>query len=489
MKIRPGKFLMVHVVTSLRFNGKGVVFKTGFSFMIGLLFCNKGLTQNPDTTIFSERVFIEQLKKYHPVAKQAAIQVEKAKADVLAARGAFDPVLNLDASNKIFNGKEYYSYVNPELQVPLPIGNITSGVENNRGDFINPQLTKGQSSYLGIDLPLARGLLTDKRRSVLLQAKIFRNQTEQERRLQLNNLVADACTAYWNWAGAYQLKNIYANFSLIANDRLRLVKILHNSGDRPAMDTVEAFVQLQYYQLRQNEALLNWTNAALELSKYLWLENDSSYDLPFNAVPELLTTNAELAGSNADQFIATSNNENPALKIYAFKLGILETERKLKRQNILPYIGVKANILNRDYYPLKGLSSTSIENNYRLGINFRLPLSLREARGEYAKARLKVLETELEFAYKKQETEVKIRSYYNEVNTIVQQLKTADVMTASYRQLLRNEELKFSQGESSLFFVNTRELKLMENIEKQIELRLKYQKAKYSLLAGSGMLF
>lgn len=36
---------------------------------------------------------IEIVKRYHPVAKQADIFIEKAKADVTIAQGGFDPLL------------------------------------------------------------------------------------------------------------------------------------------------------------------------------------------------------------------------------------------------------------------------------------------------------------------------------------------------------------------------------------------------------------
>ena len=68
--------------------------------------------------LYTPEAFIQQVKQFHPVAKQAAIQVEKAKADLQTARGGFDPSFNFDASNKTFDGKNYYYYNNPELKIP-----------------------------------------------------------------------------------------------------------------------------------------------------------------------------------------------------------------------------------------------------------------------------------------------------------------------------------------------------------------------------------
>ena len=447
-----------------------------------------GFAQVVKPEIFTLDSFIKQVKNYHPIAKQANIVVDKAAAEILAAKGSFNPTFELDASRKTFDGKNYYFYTNPELTVPLPVGNIKTGIENNGGDFLTPELTKGRTSYLGAELPLAKGLLLDKRRAALQQAKIYKNQSEQERLQMLNNLLFDSYNTYWHWAGSYQQYLTFSKFTEIATDRLRLVRIAYNNGDRAMMDTVEAYTQLQNYQLQQAEALLRWNNATLELSNYLWLQNDSSYQLPNNILPENFQLSSAFIYQNPEGIINQSYIQNPLLKIYDFKLNSLEVDRKLKQQSLLPYISVKANLLNKDYYALKNISTDFIQNNYKWGIDFKMPLFLGEARADYKKAQLKIKETNLELINKRQQTANKIRSYYNEFYAIWQQLQTVQNMNTSYQALLRNEELKFTQGESSLFLVNTREIKVIELLQKQIELGIKYYKAKYAVDWAAGLL-
>jgi outer membrane protein TolC len=458
------------------------------AILLCLLIICKAKAQNIQPNIFTVDAFIQQVKMYHPVAKQADILVDKAASDLLSARGAFDPSLNFAASRKTFDGKNYYYYSNPELTLPLPVGNIRSGIENNGGNFITSEVTTGKTSYLGIEVPLARGLLLDKRRAVLQQAKIFRSQSEQERMVQINNLLFDAYNTYWYWAGSYQLYNIYSNFTSIAGNRLRLVRISYENGDRAAMDTMEAFVQMQNYLLLQNEALLKWKNASLELSTYLWEANDTNYDLPDNTFPDSTSFDPRPTYLSSDELITQSNARNPALKIYDYKLNALTVEQKLKRQDLLPYLSLKANLLNRDYFAVKGISRGFLENNYQWGIDFRFPLFLRQARGGYRNVQLKIKETQLELAYKRQQTENKIRTYHNEISALSEQLKTVETMLTNYKSLLRNEELKFTQGESSLFLVNSRETKVIEILQKQIELTVKYYKARYAVLWAAGVI-
>ena len=196
--------------------------------------------------IFSIDEFISLIKQNHPVAKQASIQLDKANAELLSSRGGFDPVLQLQTANKTFDGKNYYFYTNPELKIATWPGiDVKAGVENNGGQYIDPEYSTGKTSYLGIEIPLARNLLIDKRRAALQTAKIMVGMSEQERLQIINNLLFDAYISYWNWAGASQVYNVITRFVYISQQRLGFVRTLWQQGDRPAIDTTESLAQLQ----------------------------------------------------------------------------------------------------------------------------------------------------------------------------------------------------------------------------------------------------
>jgi outer membrane protein TolC len=59
---------------------------------------------------------------------------------------------------------------------------------------------------------------------------------------------------------------------------------------------------------------------------------------------------------------------------------------------------------------------------------------------------------------------------------------------ASYTQLLKAEESKFYNGESSMFLINSRETKALEALEKLIDLKTKYFKTLYALQWSAGLL-
>ena len=85
-------------------------------------------------------------------------------------------------------------------------------------------------------------------------------------------------------------------------------------------------------------------------------------------------------------------------------------------------------------------------------------------------------------------SDLKIRYYYTEYIRLNEQLQITDQMQQNFRQLLKNEELRFNQGESSLFLVNSREMKWLETLQKQTELRVKYLTSAYQLQWAAGTL-
>ncbi len=443
--------------------------------------------------VLSEEAFISIVKKYHPVIKQADIAVQKANAELTLSRSGFDPSFYLNTDQKTFDGKNYYSYINPELKIPTWYGiEIKAGLENNGGQYLNSEASDGKTSYIGLSLPLGKNLLMDKRRAVLKQAKIFRNQSEAERLNMINDLLYEAYTAYWNWVKEQQLYTIISNAVKINEARFELIKIGYRQGDRPAIDTIEALTQLQSFQYLQSESLVRLKNASIDLSNYLWLQNNTYYQLGDDVVPESKWNEQDVTALPLfilDELLYTARLNHPKLQLYNYKLQILDVERRLKFQSLLPTINLKANLLNKGYDMFNGIGKSGFyENNNKFGIDIGLPLRLSEGRGGYKLAKLKIQETNYDLLMKQQEIENKVKNYYNELTGLQQQVKIYDAAYKNYQALFRGEDTRFKAGESSLFLLNSRENKQLEALQKLVELKTKFYKTRQALLWASGQL-
>ena len=112
--------------------------------------------------VLTEAQFMDIVRAHHPVAKQAALIVDEAKARLLAVRGNFDPLVSVNTDRKVFNEKDYFNYFNGELVIPTWFGvEVYGGIEDNTGQFINTERTVNQSSYAGVSIPVLKDLLID----------------------------------------------------------------------------------------------------------------------------------------------------------------------------------------------------------------------------------------------------------------------------------------------------------------------------------------
>lgn len=432
------------------------------------------------------------VKKYHPVVKQATIKVERAKAGITESRGAFDPVLKANLDRKTFDGDLYYSYFNPELSIPTWYGiELRAGAEEVVGSRYISERTFGKTSYAGVKVSVLDGLILDERRAVLKQSRIMRQLTEAEQRVTVNNILFEAVAAYWNWVQQYQLYQVYTDVVANNMERLKFVRLEYRQGNRPAIDTVEVKTQLQTYQLMQTEARMEFVNAGYELSNYLWLENNLPLEWSERVAPDSTAIKASYDVDNLpglESLVAESLPDHPKLRALEHKVNFFEIDRRLKAQAILPKLDVKANLLNKGYDLPPELTTPFIQENYKLGIDFSMPLFFRKERGAYRSAKFKVMETIQERDYNTLQVENKIRSYYNEVLILKNQVELYEDAYNNYARMFRGEQTRFNIGEGTLFLVNTRETKLLEARRKLLELKTKWQKSYAGLLWAAALM-
>lgn len=461
------------------------------SILLILLLAGSTLIFSQEKTLSPQQVK-EIVRQFHPVSKQASIGIEKAKADVTIARGNFDPLLNNSIAQKSFDGTAYYQYNRPELNIPAWFGiELNAGFENLSGNRTDPTETIGKSSYIGVSIPLARNLLMDKRRAALQTAKILRQASETEQKNILNNLMLDAMKTYWYWVQHYLQYKVLADAVLVNEKRLELVKTGFRLGDRPAIDTVEALTQLQSFSVMRENAYLQFQNAGLELSVYLWNDQGKPVDLPEEVVPAedaLLLTQSPASLPVLNELLDATRKNHPELILYNFKLDALTVDRKLKFQQLLPVANFKYSHLNKGYDILKSPVGPLFENNFQYGLTLGIPLRLSEGRGEYRKAKLKITETKLQQDLKALQIENKVISYFNEMSALRKQIDIQEKAYKNYLLLQRGEEIRFQTGESSLFLINARENKTLEALQKLQELRTKYLVAANEIQWAAGLL-
>ncbi len=448
--------------------------------------------QNDTTKNLNLKQFLTIVRNYHPIAKQAKIEVEKAKAQRIAAKAGFDPILMIDGSNKTFDGINYYQNTQTQLVLPTWYGiEFKAGAEYLTGGRTDPQETQGKTNFTGISIPLAKNLLMDKRRAALMQAKIMVDASEQTRMIFLNDLLMEATEAYWKWVQDFLILKTYDDIIATNSKRFNLVKLAAREGDRASIDTTEALAQLQSFEYAQSQAALDFTNSTIGLSAFLWLTNGLSYELPNQVIPQesLPYMFDAVVFPELNQIVDIALKSHPELKSYDFKLQMLGIDKRLKFQELLPKLDLKWNQLGKGYDVANTFTKLQFDNNYKFGVGFSMPLRLSQGRGEYKLAKLKIEETNLMQRNKQNDIRVKVNRYYNELVNLKSQVNLLQKNYRNYFALQKGEELRFFNGESSLFLINTRENKALETYIKLIEVAVKNNKTAYSLQWAAGQLW
>jgi len=452
-----------------------------------LLFLPSSKAQD-SSLVLSKDEFISVVRQFHPVVLQANLQVRRAEAGITQARGAFDPVLYSSLDRKSLDGKLYYSYFNPQLIIPTWYGlQVKAGLEEVIGDRVTSEATFGKTSYLGVKLS-SNELLFDNRRAALRQAQTMRSLSQAEQKIAVNDLMNEALTSYLEWLRAYENYRLISDAIRINEERLRFVRLEFLQGNKPAIDTSEVVAQLQNFLQQQNAAWLAFQNEGIYLSNFLWLENARPLQWNEKIIPD--TSVLSIAyDSHLKEILDLVNldiSDHPKMELYRSKIEFLETERRLKAQYLAPKLSVNANLLNKGYELPGEVSRAMLENNYKLGVDFSLPLLLREARGAYRTTKLKTQETILARDQEQLSLENKVRRYFNEVVSLYEQIALYESAYQNYVRLYRGEQTRFSVGESTLFILNSRENKLIETQQKLIDLRTKWHKSYTGLLWAAG---
>jgi outer membrane protein TolC len=439
-------------------------------------------------TVLKFEDFKMQVLNNHPVSRQANFEKGRAEANVLQAKSAFDPILFLENSQKTLDNKSYFKYSLAEIVYQSPFAvKLKSGVEVSSGSFLNPEYTRGSLAFLGIEVPVLQGLLTDYKRTEVKKAVLFKSQNIEEQRAVLNNLVLESSLTYYDWATKYDLFKTLDNYLLNAKKRLDLIVLGFKNGERAQMDTVEARTQYQKILLLRNDANLDYIKSRLSLSQFLWSSENTPYYLSADVFPDSLAltikTNAE-----AD-LISNLNNSQPLLKAYQFKRNSLLVTQSLYKQFFLPQLTLKANLLNQSNLNPEVIFAQPLNENYKFGFDFSIPLFLSDARSKKQDIKLRLLENQNMIDAKRWETEVKIKTYNKELEILSLQKQTVLALQAGYKSLLDNELLKLRNGESNLFFINSRENIVLENYVKLVEITFKLIEKSFSQQAAAGVLY
>lgn len=443
--------------------------------IVFLLFSISLFAQEKNLKELTFNEYLGFVKKYHPLVKQANLKLNEAQASLMQARGAFDPKIEVDFNEKQFKDSQYFSILNSSFKIPTWYGiELKAGFNNAEGIYLNPENTlpnSGLTSF-GITVPVGQGLFINQRMADIRKAKIAINLNAAERNLEAIEVIYEASVSYMNWKRSYEEVKLYETYLENAIIRYNGISKLIEQGDKPAIDSIEAGITLKTRRLNLEDARLKLTKAKLDLSNYLWLEDNIPLELNDDLQPENELSKTIRQTLQINELGEIDLNNHPKIQALDSKINMLKIEKNLKANSILPKLDLSYNYLSEPSY----IDNYRFED-YKIGINFSFPLFLRKERGGLKLANLKIQDAEFGLQFERKSLENKIKAQQQEITSIQTQREYNGRLVKDFSTLLNSEERLFEMGESSLFLINSRENSLVSSKINDIALENRYLNA------------
>ena len=431
--------------------------------------------------------FLGYVKKFHPRIKQANLKISQGEAELMKARGAFDPKIEVDYDKKQFKDSEYYSILNSSFKIPTWYGiEVKASFDNAEGMYINPEHKTPNSGLtsVGITIPIGQGLWINERMTDLRKGKLLLQLSEAEQKLAAVEVLYNASLIYFDWLKAHKQLKLYQSYLTFAETRYKGIVTLIEQGDKPAIDSIEAGISIKNRKINLQDAEIKLMKTKLELANFLWIDN-VPVELQDDIIPDETlqkTIVQDLAFDRIETSSVISEN-HPKIQSLQRKIDILALERKLKANLLLPKLDI-------GYYYI---SEPSYFDNYRfedykLGLNFSFPIFLRKERGTLNLAKLKLQDSQLELNLERLQLDNKIKAGRNEITALQNQIQITNTLVDDYTTMLQSEERLFSFGESSIFIINSRENSLISSQISQINLENRYLNSYANLFRIMGIL-
>lgn len=461
-------------------------------FITFLSGCHLGFSQIEEETtapleqILTYEEYLGYVKQHHPILKQANLILNEGEATMLRARGGFDPKVEVDYDRKKFKNTEYFDELNAAFKIPTWYGiEFKANFEENTGQFLDPSLDvpDGGLYSAGVSFSALEGFLINDRMADLQQARFFLDQTKAERDLLVNDLLFFASEAYFKWIEATFEALIFESFLENASIRLDAITRSAEEGEIAQIDITEARIILQDRKLSLEAATLKRRKAALKASTFLWLD-DVPLEIEDGVTPSLPEEEIIRQSLQLENMMDLPQVENhPKIRALSSKIDILNVDRRLKQNKLLPKLDFEYNFLSEEFQEVNSFSTAE----YKAAVNFSLPLFLRQERGALKLANIKLRDAELDRMATQLNIENKILAVQAELTSLQIQNELIDGIVIDYETLVSAEERKFNLGESSLFLINSREKSLIDAKLKENELIAKQLVANAKLFNELGI--
>jgi len=432
----------------------------------------------------------------------------KADADVMSAKGEFDPILSgnatyIRAQQQTSSEVRTYGGVSA-LDLYRTSGSTSLGGKLGWGTVYNVDLSmsKEETTYnrfieewsggltLTLSQPLLRGFGRSANLAYVRRAKTARIQAEAQLRGQVMNTVAEIIKAYWDLAGAVESVRVREEALASAERLLDVNEKRYALKMASALEVTQAKAGVATRQSDLISARAQARNAADALKNLINLRYEDILS-PVNIVPTDQPSLKEVDLSEEKSFALALENRP---EVHSAELTIKQAEIELARaeNNLLPRLDIQGSVSQggRGHYPsdvFDGIQERR-DNSYSVGVQGSVPIGNRAARGAYHRAQLEKREAEQRLEKIKQDIMLNVR-------VALRNVATARILVESNRQAralqetnVAAEEQRLRLGMTSSFEVLRIQSDLTAAQVQEVQSIIAYEKALVDLRLAEGVI-
>ncbi|AEG01633.1 TolC family protein [Methylomonas methanica] len=384
---------------------------------------------------------------------------EVAEGNYQTAEGGFDTLFK--SKNRWSIAGIYENQMNDvSLEQPTPFMGATffGGWRRGSGDYPvyegKSQTADDGEVRLGVNIPLWRNRDIDSRRAKLQQAELGKLIASHEYDQALLEVRRLASQRYWDWLMAGQRLKVADRLLQIAEARNAGILERAAAGDIAdfeALDNQRAILERRERRVAAQRLL---EQSAIQLSMY-WRDTDGQPQLPdLSLMPDDFPDREPALDINPERAIQTALDQRPELKRLGLQKRQTETELELQQNQRAP--GVDFSVMGAKDV---GYSSQKINRDeLYLGLNVDIPLQQRVAggRAQAASANLRRLKWDQQLLEDKINNE--IQDALSAIKAARQRVQLSRQQWQAAEKLEQGEQSRFELGDSTLLFVNLREI-------------------------------
>ncbi len=310
-----------------------------------------------------------------------------------------------------------------------------------------------------------RGLLIDEARKDYRVQKLANQEQLFSADSTTNYIVAKALNAYVQWAAAYYKFEALDSLLSFRRARYQNILTLYQGGNIPAMDTLDAYTQMQKTQQEYLLIEATMNKKYYKLLAQIW--NPDLYPNTDSLIPQKMEGIIEMLTPTNKALDLTQHN---FMRAYDLRKQQQNVMVRYQKEQYKPKLNVELLPLSAVNDGLGGFRA----NNFTTSINIELPLYYRK-QTNYTK----IAKLELEnINYQSIILERKLNNQYlTLISNVVLFEKQYDISldnVSNLNVLKTLEEDKYVLGESSLIKLNYRENKYMKEQLKSYDVFYKY---------------